>query len=356
MERFIVGTGRCGSTLLSKMLAVSPEMVSIFEFFNGLHGTGRFDLDSVTGEDLWHAVTQPHAFVTMATSRGYAVEEVAYPFERPGARFSRSDYLPWLLVATLPRVSDDPDRLFEEAGEFVRAQPEQPRARHYSDLFDWLAAKSGATMWNERSGSGIDYTGNLVKLWPDARFLHLHRAGEEAALSMREHALFRLAISVVFQLDSEVDVATALAHAVPEPGKPDPLAAFFERRPPPEYFGRFWADQLSAGYRAVKNLRPEQYLEVAFEDLVGAPTETLRRIATFFEMDPTVGDWIPKAASMVRSVPPPRLPTLSRDDAERLIAECRTGNRLLERSDRPEVAGPAVRRHGEEARASGDRG
>ena len=33
MDRFIVGTGRCGSTLLSRMLAENPTTLSVFEFF-----------------------------------------------------------------------------------------------------------------------------------------------------------------------------------------------------------------------------------------------------------------------------------------------------------------------------------
>lgn len=352
MERFIIGTGRCGSTLLSKMLAVSPEMASIFEFFNGLHGTGRFTSESISAEAFWDAITQPHAFITLATSRGYRVDEVAYPFDRDGMRYGRSDYLPWLLVATLPRLTNDPDRLFDEAKEFVLARPEQPRSKQYTDLFSWLAAKSGATMWNERSGSGIDYTGDLAKIFPEGRFLHIHRAGEEAALSMREHALFRLAVTIVYSLDPDMDLAELLNHVIPEPGAADPLNEFLERRPAAEHFGRFWADQLAFGYRAVQNLRPEQYMEVWFEDLILSPTETLARIAEFFEMDPKVGDWIPKAAALVRGMPPTRLESVAPNEAERLITECRTGNRLLGRSDRQRETSAGLRRHSRTIRSS----
>jgi len=36
MDRFIVGTGRCGSTLLSRMLRCNPELLDLSEFYSGL--------------------------------------------------------------------------------------------------------------------------------------------------------------------------------------------------------------------------------------------------------------------------------------------------------------------------------
>ncbi len=50
MDRFVVGSGRCGSTLLSRMLDAHPDVVSIFEFFTGLDVMRRFsaELDAST--------------------------------------------------------------------------------------------------------------------------------------------------------------------------------------------------------------------------------------------------------------------------------------------------------------------
>ena len=42
MDRFIVGSGRCGSTLLSRMLSHHPQLLSLFEFFTGLEIDKRF--------------------------------------------------------------------------------------------------------------------------------------------------------------------------------------------------------------------------------------------------------------------------------------------------------------------------
>jgi hypothetical protein len=50
VERFIVGTGRCGSTLLSQMFAEHPGALSIFELFNGIDWGRRFAPDPTSGE------------------------------------------------------------------------------------------------------------------------------------------------------------------------------------------------------------------------------------------------------------------------------------------------------------------
>src|SRR5262245_66321379 len=86
LNRFIVGTGRCGSTLLSTMIAKNPAVLSLFEFFNGLDGTRRFRREPMTGAEYRDLICEVHPFLHMVLERGYDVPEVTYPFEAPGAR------------------------------------------------------------------------------------------------------------------------------------------------------------------------------------------------------------------------------------------------------------------------------
>src|ERR1700694_3271270 len=173
MDRFVVGTGRCGSTLLSRILAQQPSLLRIFEFFNGLDMTKRFGASPVDDASFAALLSQEHPIVTMVLSRGYKVEEITYPFDKPGARYRPDQGLPWLLVSTLPRLTDDPDALFDEVITFARTLPPQQLAVHYRALFEWLAQRFGRSCWIERSGSSIDYLGSLSELFPNARFLHL---------------------------------------------------------------------------------------------------------------------------------------------------------------------------------------
>ena len=338
MDRFVVGTGRCGSTLLSRMLAESPQVLSLFEFFNGLDMTLRFREEPVGGAELADLLSKEHPFVTMVLRRGYEVPEIVYPFGAPGTRYAREDPLPYLLVAALPRLSDDPDALFDALLAFAAARPRRPLRAHYPRIFAWLCRRLGREVWIERSGSSIDYLGSLDAFFPEARFLHLHRDGREAALSMREHHAFRLAICMTYQvLDGRTRSIDELGELDPGAGAggEDRVGRMLAARPDAEYFGRFWSQQVARGSAAIAKLDPSRYLEMRFEDLVAKPVDELKRIAGFFALDPDRDAWIARAAALVRGAPPARFGTLPPDEQQRLAAACRPGMQLLSRSPGP---------------------
>lgn len=333
MDRFIVGTGRCGSTLLSQMMAEHPATLSIFEFFTGLDVTRRFDSALVGGDEFAALISRDNPIVTMVVRRGYAVPEITYPFDRPGARYSRDNGLPWVLVSALPAMSDDPDTLFDETMAFASSLPKQPLFQHYRRLFDWWAQRSGRQHWIERSGSSIDYLGALHQLFPDARFVHLHRDGHEAALSMREHAPYRLAVSLLFQLPPEGMSLDELGKLDPA-GPPDPndlVSRILATEPPVEYFGRYWAQEITNGAQAAAGLTSDQYLQVGFEDLLADPKRVLGSIGDFFELGDG-GGWLDRAAALVRGTPSTRFDKLLPEERVRLAEACLPGMQLVGRA------------------------
>jgi len=332
MERFIVGTGRCGSTLLSQMMAEHDATLSIFEFFTGLDVTRRFTAEPIDGGAFAALISRENPIVTMVVRRGYQVPEITYPFDRPGARHGRGDGLPWVLVSALPDMTEDPDALFDETMAFASALPMQHVSDHYRQLFDWWAQRAGRAHWIERSGSSIDYLGGLHEHFPSARFVHLHRDGHEAALSMREHAPYRLAVSLLFQLPPEGMSLDELGKLDPQ-GPPDPddlVSRILASEPPVEYFGRYWAQEIEHGAQARAALAPEQYLEVTFEDLIAGSKRVLGSIGDFFELGDG-GGWLDRAEALVRGVPPTRFDKLPPAERIRLAKACRPGMELLGR-------------------------
>ncbi len=338
MDRFIVGTGRCGSTLLSRMLAESPDVCSIFEYFNGLDVTRRFQTEPMDGEGFADLVSAEQKVVTAVLRRGYPVAEITYPFadepraDRPDAgrrgRYRRADPLPWILVSLLPRLGDDPDALFDQLMAFCRSRPRAPVVDHHRALFDWLTARCGRQCWIERAGSSIDYLGSLVEAFPEARFLHLHRDPHEAALSMREHHAFRVPIAILYQAAEGVGPGMAEIDFDAEPSAGDPITRILEGAPDVAYYGRYWSDQIRRGLDAWRHVPPERRHVLRFEELVARPADCLREVAAFFDLDPK-GGWVERAAALVRGVPATRFESLPADEQGALAEACRPGRERL---------------------------
>jgi len=332
--RFVVGTGRCGSTLLSRMLATNAKILNVFELFSGLDTSFRFTGRPVPGPELAHHLRLDHPMLTMVMKRGGEVPEVVYPFGEKGFRYRPGDPIPWALGIAIPRISDDPDALFDEILARVEATPAQPLAKHYRDLFDWLAERSGRTCWIERSGTSIDYLGDLVRFFPEARFVHIHRDGLEAALSMREYAVLRVAVAVMNGLAGQIDYThEALNRLEREDGAA--IDRLLATRPPIELYGKYWSDQIQSGEQARRKLPPEVFLDVRFEELVTKPVEVLSRITEFLDLprDDGTGEgaWIERAAALSHGLPKQRAPELPPDERRRLEAACADAMKLVGR-------------------------
>jgi Sulfotransferase family len=151
---------------------------------------------------------------------------------------------------------------------------------------------------------------------------------------MVHHHAYRLPISLLY--DAPLDDGAQLAdlgpldlHALPT-GR-DAISRVLASRPPPAVFGRYWCDQVLHGYRALRELAPERYAEVRFEDLVADPVAVLARIEAFLEL-PEGGAWRERAAGLVRGAPARRAPQLPEADRAALEAACRPGQVLLGRA------------------------
>lgn len=333
LDRIIVGSGRCGSTLLSRMLAENLDTLSVFEYFNGLDIGTRFAGQEVTGDAFAQLISAEQPFVTAVLRRGYEVAEITYPFG-PSARYRRAAPLPWILVSTLPRLSDAPDELFDEVTAFARSLRPAPMIAHHRALFDWLVARFERKFWIERSGSSIDYLGELAGQFPEARFVHIHRDGREAALSMREHHAYRLPISLMYGAPTDAGVALAELGALDlhaEPSGEDPISQVLKSRPSAHYFGQYWNDQILRGDVARARLGPGRYQELRFEDLVRDPRAELERIADFFEIDSARGGWIERASALIHEMPATRFQDLRDEEAEGLSDAVRPGQKVLGR-------------------------
>ncbi len=87
---------------------------------------------------------------------------------------------------------------------------------------------------------------------------------------------------------------------------------------------------------ALAEIDPGNQLEVRFEALLERPDAELRRIAAFFELDPSAGGWIDRARALISGRPEPRREKLPPDERARLEAACRPGMERLVRTKNAE--------------------
>jgi hypothetical protein len=312
------------------MLAMNEHVLNVFELFSGIDAFFRFRPEPAAGSELAAQLRFDHPMLTMVMKRGGSVPEVVYPFDDPRSRYSLGDPVPWALAIAIPRISDEPDALFDALLDFVEARSSAPLAVHYRAIFDWLTARLGKACWIERSGSSIETLGVLHDMFPDARFVHIHRDGRETALSMREYDVLRVSVAVMNGLVGEIEYSHEGLTRL-EREKPEAIDALLAARPPIELYGRYWSDQIRTGYQARARLEPGSVLDVRFEELVTRPADVLREIADFLAL-PTDPGFISRAAALSKGMPELRATGLDPDERARLEASCADAMKLVGRA------------------------
>lgn len=337
---FIVSTGRSGSTMLSELLALHPDILSLSELFNALHPLG-FRLDPVDGPTFWSMLSEPRARHTAwlrLMERGLVIEEFRYPLAR-ALRFRETGIAP-LLAMTLPPLTEDPDGLHDELGAFVQALPEDRLHQQYVRVFQWLGARLGRRFWCERSGASLGLVHPLSHFFPDAKFIHVFRDGREFALSASRFAPMRMGIiGNMFKRRYGSAPYLAPTYRTPDDLPPEwrglvpdsfDVDAFYRFELPLDQIGLAWSEMITVGLTLLEQVPAERVLHVRYESLLAAPHAELQRIIRFMDGGLDNPAWLAQAAGRVRQNPPKWM-ALPSDQRARLEAACAPGMEQLRR-------------------------
>jgi hypothetical protein len=182
-----------------------------------------------------------------------------------------------------PRWGDfglDDDVLLERLQEVKPLNP----ADAIRVFYDLYAEKEGKPRWGDKTPRYMRAMPRIERALPEARFIHLIRDGRDVALSQAERAL-----------DGQEPAITEVA----------------ER----------WRRRIETARVHAADL--DDYLEVRYEDLVGDPEGTLRRICAFIELpyDAAMLDYHRRAAE--------RLTEMDRDLGSGENGPVRTGDERL---------------------------
>lgn len=340
---FVIGTGRCGSTVISDILNKHPDVLSISEFFSALYPFSFEVRTPVSVGSYVEYLTAPQVRARLLLHYRAEPTEYLYPVDN-GLRYNRASGVAPVSLTALPHLSGSPDDTLDELVGRLSALPRVASiGRWFLDTFEALAGMFSKGLWVERSGTSLLYVEQLVRMFPDAKFVHLHRNGVDCALSMAQHSTFRLAHFEYMALARLSGAAMGTLGQIPfhEWRSVDEFAAFLhaglgrkvdrhllvDGHVEVEWFGLLWSLVVARGLRFLGSLGHSRVLHVSYESLVTAPDAVVASICRFLGV-PADPAFIEDAASTVIK-PRGRLWPKS-VDIERVVRACSLGQRLID--------------------------
>lgn len=303
--------GRCGSTLVSDLLARHPQVLSVQEYMISLGSLGYLQDGPLSGAVFWELISGPSAIEDLVRRLGRVPREIIYTGAIRAVRGARTA-MPRILGVTLAALGSDPDELFGWLAGQVPGFPDQDLGAHHRQLLGLLMARSGARTWTERSGGNCGYIDRLLPMFPGAKVIYLSRNCVDTVASMRRHAYFQLAtIGEQFErlcaINPFDEDAPEYGEGIPRelrPLLPQNLTAGIldQRGQLVEPFVLRWVTQDLQARSVLSTLPCEQALEISYDELVTAPVAQLTRIGRFLELDDAAG-WAGRAAGLVARQP-----------------------------------------------------
>ena len=311
---FLVGSGRCGSTMISNLLNQHADILSMSELFvyaldGGMRASDEPLPRILDGKTFWQRLTEITPFMSTMVRHDVAYPELTYPFRSAGSKFNAQTGIPSILISTLPHLTADPDALFVELGDFIAEQPLQTLRSHYDTLFNRLSTRFKNKICVERSGTGVTLIDEINVIYPEARYIHMVRDGRDTAVSMTEHTGARLGgliamLAEYLGLDPYrhddrsklADVPEELRCFLPETFDRE---AFLRYRLPLDVMGYTWSEYVRVGFEKMDALPGDRVLTVSYERFCEKPAAQLKKMLEFIGADCT-DQWLSDVASGVK--------------------------------------------------------
>jgi putative sulfotransferase len=309
----IISTGRCGSTLLSDLITEDRDTLSVYESLLPIMAPlTSMPVTEFTGAEYWALLSEVEPPGSPLLRIGVVPAEFAYP---SSGRWPAGNaaMLPPILHVCLPKISADPDQLFNTLAVSVPRFPAQPLGLHHRMLLDLLAAMHDRRRWVERTGGSAVAAHSWLAACPDAKVIYLTRDVADTARSMSRHPVYQLlAIQAEFRRRYEADpYMKELESGVPDAAQlpedmrrllPGQLTArtFQELDLDLGVYEKVCARMNHAAEQALAELRPRHLLRLRYEDLAAEPTDELTKVGAFLGFTDAAG-WAARTAPRVRS-------------------------------------------------------
>ena len=306
----VLSTGRCGSTMISDVLSLHPEVLSLSEVFSLLGPLALFR-KRLSGKAMWSLCSRQNPALRVLLSADPVPSEILYPIDDSQARYNRQN-VPPILCTTLPHLTPDYENLYDELDLVLRVRPRANLSAQYHFLFEWLRRHFDRRVWVERSGGSLLSVPRLRRLFPEARLVHVYRDGRDTALSMSRHPAFQVMLASMDKLQRlGMKPLENTAEAGPVGSL---LALLFLRLVSParmirrEFdlaaYGSLWSQMILRGRKLLAALPSERVLSLRYEDVLQNPHEKLRELIAFIDPSLSNDAWLQDAARI--PLPNPR--------------------------------------------------
>jgi hypothetical protein len=303
--------------MLSRMLHMHPEVLSLSEFwaiFNledrlavegtSGHVTGEMDREA-SGSEFWNQISEPDFRADGMLLAGLQIVENLYEH----GRFDPATGVP-PVCRLLAALTDDPDALYDELASEVPAWPRRQMIEHCRAFMAYLATALGRPVIVERSGGTLRLISALRQLFPEARFVFLHRNGPDTVLSMWRHPVFRWAAirmveytvhrpSKKWTFPEEMMRAKSPEDFKGLTSPPFDKQRFLEYPIPLTFFAWLWSTDTRTGTRDIRELPHDMWMTMRYEHLIKNTREELTRLANFIGV-PAERQWLDAACSFVK--------------------------------------------------------
>jgi hypothetical protein len=313
--------------MLSRMLCVHPDVLSLGEFWNCfLDRDSRIPTHEMSGEEFWRRIATPAPAYDELVNAGIKRDDAIKPTFPTRFDYDTTGMPPIIRVMSQMVENPEPDPLYDELDPEVSSWPQRPLADHVRAFFVYLARNLGRSAVVERTGASLGYFALLREQFPEARFVFLHRGGPDTALSMSRYPTLRLLALRV--------IAAAVASSVPSSSYKWPteiteildsmsqsdLQGLLETLPveiramrpedftgliappydkgrflafqiPISYFGSMWSSLTRTGTREIREVPRGQWTTMRYERLLKDTEAELTRLAGFIGV-PAEARWL----------------------------------------------------------------
>jgi hypothetical protein len=239
---FIVGTGRCGSSLIHEILARHEDIGFISNIDDNL---SRLNLKGRWNNQLFRTplgrLTRKGSLLKFAPSEAYKLiaRQISPIYESSDRDLAAGDVTPWL-------------------------------ERHFVSFFEARQRAQGRPLFLHKY-TGWSRMGFFGQLFPEARFIHIVRDGRAVAnswLQMRWWGGYRGPENWLWG------------------GLPQPYDTEWSEnnRSYTRLAGIGWKVLMDSYERASREVSPDRYLEVRYEDFLADPQTTIKSILAFLEL------------------------------------------------------------------------